>query len=517
MSNKTPTQTSVELPILQLGKPKSVSKQPKSRRGRLRAAVLVSVHLLILAHVTHFWASGRSLSPVEPSEAMYTLELGQVNAGAIFFGLAILSTLIFGRFFCGWGCHLVALQDLSGAMLRHIGIRPKPLRSRLLVLVPFALAFYMFFWPTVNRLWMGEPHPGFTNHLMTEKFWQTFPGPAVSVLTFVVCGGVIVYLLGNKGFCTYACPYGAFFSVADRFAVGRIHVTDACLHCGQCTAHCTSNVQIHAEVRDFGLVVDPGCMKCMDCVSVCPNDALYFGLGRKPKQDGSSRFQPISNKPAQHKKTYDYTIPEEILGLIVAGVTIYGLRGLYDIPPLLLSVACGVIASFFAIQLIRMCRRADHRLQNLQLKRQRRLTKAGRLAVVALCLWFVFLVHSVFVQYHRYRGRDHLSRIAVTWPELLTGSAQSRFTKDDLANIDKALFSYDASNRVGLLSVKEVKLGMAVGSLMRDDFQTAEIFLRQALQLDPASVQVRELWGEFLAFQGRGEEAAAAMEAAIAR
>ena len=21
-------------------------------------------------------------------------------------------------------------------------------------------------------------------------------------------------------------------------------------------------------------------MKCMDCVSVCPNDALYFGFGR---------------------------------------------------------------------------------------------------------------------------------------------------------------------------------------------------------------------------------------------
>ena len=28
------------------------------------------------------------------------------------------------------------------------------------------------------------------------------------------------------------------------------------------------------------MVVDPGCMKCMDCVSVCPNDALYFGFGK---------------------------------------------------------------------------------------------------------------------------------------------------------------------------------------------------------------------------------------------
>jgi len=512
LPNKTPIQTSVGLPILQPGNPKSASKQLKSGRGRLRAAVLILVHLLILAHVTHYWVSGRSLSPVEPSESMYTLELGQVNAGAIFFGLAIVSTLIFGRFFCGWGCHLVALQDLSGYCLRRIGIRPKPLRSRLLMLVPFALAFYMFFWPTVNRLWKGEPHPGFTNHLMTDNFWETFPGPVVSILTFVVCGGVIVYLLGNKGFCTYACPYGAFFSVADRLAVARIHVTDACHQCGQCTAHCTSNVQVHAEVRDFGMVVDPGCMKCMDCVSVCPNDALYFGLKRRPSQEGSGSLQLDSDKPPKNKnknknkKSFDYSMPEELLGLVVAGGTVYGLRGLYDIPPLLLSVAVGVITAFLAIQLIRIFRRPDHRIQNIQIKRRRQLTKIGTWGVVALCLWFVFVIHSIFVQYHRYRGRDHLGRIVVTWTELLTRSAQPRFTAAERADIEKALYSYGAADWGGLVGVKEVKLGLGIGSLMQDDFEKAEIYLRQAYQLDPAGV--RELWSEFLAIQGRWEEVA---------
>ena len=42
---------------------------------------------------------------------------------------------------------------------------------------------------------------------------------------------------------------------------------------------------LHASVTPIigdGMVVDPGCMKCMDCVSVCPNDALYFGFGPLP-------------------------------------------------------------------------------------------------------------------------------------------------------------------------------------------------------------------------------------------
>jgi hypothetical protein len=41
---------------------------------------------------------------------MDTLENAALNAGAIFFAVALLGTLVFGRFFCGWGCHIVALR-----------------------------------------------------------------------------------------------------------------------------------------------------------------------------------------------------------------------------------------------------------------------------------------------------------------------------------------------------------------------------------------------------------------------
>jgi len=71
-------------------------------------------------------------------------------------------------------------------------------------------------------------------------------------------------------------------------------------------ATCTSNVLVHAEVKQYGMVVDPGCMKCMDCVSVCPNDALYFGFG-KPA---------VGVKPAI-KRNYTLNWPEEIAAAVV--------------------------------------------------------------------------------------------------------------------------------------------------------------------------------------------------------
>ena len=84
--------------------------------------------------------------------------------------------------------------------------------------------------------------PPFTNHLVTSDFWATFPPLAVAVPFLFICGFMTVYFLGSKGFCTYACPYGGFFVLADKVAPGKIRVTDACNQCGHCTAVCTSNV-----------------------------------------------------------------------------------------------------------------------------------------------------------------------------------------------------------------------------------------------------------------------------------
>src|SRR5438093_4841853 len=155
------------LPVIGSG-PLSVVR--KSRTSKWRAGVLIGVHALIAAHITHFLIARRTLSPVEPSESMYTLEQGFLNCGFLFFAVALAGTLVFGRFFCGWACHIVALQDLCGWVMKKLGVRPRPFRSRLLAFTPFVLAFYMFAWPTLRRLVLGpSPFPGFPNHFMTAR------------------------------------------------------------------------------------------------------------------------------------------------------------------------------------------------------------------------------------------------------------------------------------------------------------------------------------------------------------
>ncbi len=302
---------------------------PASRMSRKRFAVLLVVQARMIVHVLHWLWADTTLAPIEPSESMETVKDGVITVGTIFFALALGSTAILGRWFCGWGCHVGLLQDACAALLARLGIRPRPFRSRVLLWLPFLLALYMFVWPLVYRFALApilQPNltwPGFSMKLVTDDFWGTFPGWAVGIPFLLVCGALTVVFLGNKGYCTYACPYGGFFAPLDRFARARIRVSDACDQCGHCTAVCTSNVRVHEEVRDFRMVVDSGCMKCMDCVSACPKQALSFGFGPGPGQSAPAAA-----------RLFDLSIADEVFIAVVAGISFVAA---YSLLPLLFA------------------------------------------------------------------------------------------------------------------------------------------------------------------------------------
>jgi Flp pilus assembly protein TadD/ferredoxin len=472
--------------------------------------VLLGVHAIILAHVAHYVVTGRTVSPVEPSESMYTLELGRVNAGFIFFGLAILSTAIFGRFFCGWGCHLVALQDFCGWLMKKAGIKPQPFRSRLLLLGPLVLALYMFAWPTFARVVLGRggPFPGFSNHVTTDAFWRTFPGPVFAVLTFATCGFLAVLLLGSKGFCTYGCPYGAIFVAADKIAPVRIVVNDRCDQSGHCTATCTSNVRVHEEVRLHGMVVDPGCMKCMDCVSVCPNDALSLGLARPALLAPAPKEKPASRFPLP--------LHEELALALVALVATLAFRGLYDGPPLLMAIGLGAITAFVALKLWQLARRPTVRLQSLTLRSGGQLARAGVVVAVAGTAWLALAAHSAFVQWHRAAGRSALERTEVPREAAISGRFDAgRTSSAHRAAVASATRHFGLADRWGIAEVPEIHLGLAWLHLLRHEERPAEARIRAALALHPDDPVLHDNLIDLLAARGRLPDAADALDAKL--
>ncbi len=526
MSNSTTTphcasrgaNATISLPVVS-----AAPRVRKSKTSRWRALSLVVVHLLIIGHVVQWLITGRTVSPVEPSEAMYALNEGHVNAGLIFLALALLATLVFGRFVCGWGCHVVAYQDLCAWLLKKAGIKPKPFRSRLLVLAPLSLAFYMFFWPTVYRWFAGAPAPPLSNHLMTTEFWKTFPGLGVAVLTVAVCGFVIVYFLGAKGFCTYACPYGGLFGVADKVAPGRILVTDDCEHCGHCTATCTSNVRVHEEVAKYGMVVDPGCMKCMDCVSVCPNDALYFGFtappflnqGTKARRHDGIGTATVRERAAK-STPFDFTLSEELLVAAVGLGSLLAYRGLYGQIPLLLAMGMAAITGFVAVKCLHMVRGANVRLQNLQFKRGGRVTRSGVVFVCLAVVLFAFTAHSAAVQANSWSGRRLFASLNVGDEVWMPGNLWwDRATAQQRSRVDDAIARLSRADRWGWVSTPAVLQDMIWLHLAKGDLGAAETAVLRLIALTPDEPEPHRGLAGILRKTGRLADAEATYRTAL--
>lgn len=488
---------------------RSTGKAPAlrpSKNGRWRALALILVHVVVALHVAHWMATGSTLSPLEPSEAMEFSKHDLVNAGFVFFGLTILSTLVLGRWFCGWACHLVALQDLCLWLLKRVGIRPRPLRSRLLALVPALAALYMFAYPLLYRLGQGVELGPVKVALTKTDFWATFPPWPVALATFAVCGFVSVYFLGAKGFCTYACPYGALFGLADRFAPGRIRVTDACEGCGHCTATCTSNVIVHEEVAKFGMVVDQGCMKCLDCVSVCPKGALYFGFG-KP----AGRLAQQSGQRARPGVGWG----EELLlaALFLAAFLIY--RGLYGVIPFLLALGLSGVLAFAFTTLVRVLRRPSTSLLGRALRRAGRLTGTGRALATSLAAVALLSVHSALIQFHARRSAAAFEELRPLREAFLDDSERT-LTAEALPRAERGLASANFVRRFGLLPVPGSGVQHAWLSLLTGSPQGFENGIRSVAPDAPEFAATRFDLARFLAARGKSEAAATELETALA-
>ena len=372
--------------------------------SRWRAASLVAVHLLAAAHFLHWKLAGETLAPVEPSEMFDTLHLGVITVGAIFMLGLVLATALAGRFFCGWGCHILALQDLSSWILRRLRIPTRPIRSRTLVWVPLLAALYLFVWPQIERAWQGKPlvalhvveDPDGWTSFTTDDLLRSFPGPIMTATTFVVCGLVVVYFLGSRSFCAYACPYGAIFAAVDRIAPLRVVAGDGdCSSCGACIASCQSSVRVIQEVRSYGAVVNANCMKDLDCVSVCPTDALKLGFAAPPA---------ITRAGSGRRKSYDFTRGEDVAMALVFAALFPFVRGLYEAISFLLALAVAALLAYAAVVGWRLCSEESLVVAGVRLKVRGRFTRLGGVFGAGLILLSALVAHSVFVRAHVFLG-----------------------------------------------------------------------------------------------------------------
>ena len=514
--------TDISLPVLR-----------RRTRARWRWPVLFIVQFLIVVHVVvwllgreYGWFGGKTITPIEPSEGMEFVKNGIVNAGAIFFALALLATLLFGRWFCGWGCHIVLLQDGCYWILRKLRIRPKPYRARILMWFPFGLAVYMFIWPLFYRFilapWIQpELHwPGITTHLLTEDFWKTFASPLVAIPFLFVCGFATVYVLGAKGFCTYGCPYGGFFKPLDVASPLRVRVNDDCQQCGKCTAACTSNVRVHEEVNLYKMVIDSGCMKIMDCISVCPNDALSMGFGSTA----------IGKRTK--KRTYDLSLNEELFVASLFLIGFFSFRVIYAYVPMLMAVGMSLVSTWCIWKAITILQKPNVSFHKRQLKFHGSIKGSGVVFLFVALLLLIFMLHCAMIQSFKFLGDYSLAKndtaTAMQYYKWASPMKDGGFALAsnpnidiEVANFEKEQLNYKEADR--LLRRIDGRVGsdeqstMLIGQNLQyfEQFQPIEMFYTERLEVNPKWPLVWEDYVGWLKRDGLYERAIVASTNAV--
>ena len=99
----------------------------------------------------------------------------------------------------------------------------------------------------------------------------------VAILTLLVIGHISYH--HGRTWCNTICPVGTILGFFSRFSLLRIRIdTDKCNHCQACGRKCKAFcIDSKNQKIDYSR-----CVGCFDCIDACKQNALTYGLPRKP-------------------------------------------------------------------------------------------------------------------------------------------------------------------------------------------------------------------------------------------
>lgn len=188
----------------------------------------------------------------------------------IIFLVAILSTLIFGNFWCGFICPVTMAQMLLSTLRRKLHIPAfrvsqrtealfRPLKWIVLICC-FVLFTISFLLPDLDLL--PESSSG------------------LSIIKIIIFGVLIgICFMDERAFCRY-CPLLTIMGLVNKFSFGRIRKNGAaCTHCRICHECCPMNIRSIYQERIKPDVTHMNCIYCLHCIETCPErDVLSLTL-----------------------------------------------------------------------------------------------------------------------------------------------------------------------------------------------------------------------------------------------
>ena len=167
-------------------------------------------------------------------------------------GFTVITTLLWGRVFCGFLCPFGALQDLITRLVPRRLQRALPQRVH-------DRAMYLKYGILVLIIGLAAAPAHYGVYQYFEPFGTVFYLSTSPLLWGIAGGFLVASAVVPRFYCRYACPLGAALGVASLVSIFRIRRVEQCVPCKVCQTACPTGAIRGPEV-DF-----KECVRCNDC------------------------------------------------------------------------------------------------------------------------------------------------------------------------------------------------------------------------------------------------------------
>jgi polyferredoxin len=214
-----------------------------------------------------------------------------VYKGLVLSLIIVISTLIFGRFFCSWICPLGILNQ----WVSHLFNKRRPVDDyrvnsyRTVYRLKYYILALLLVLGIFGSLQIGLLDP--ISFVMRSFILSIFPAVHYwsgglylkqplfyggIFIAFIFLGMLFANRFITRFWCRVICPLGALLGVFSSVSLLRIRRDVVkCTDCQKCLQFCHGGCDPHTSLRVSE------CTVCMNCIESCPEDAIHYGLARK--------------------------------------------------------------------------------------------------------------------------------------------------------------------------------------------------------------------------------------------
>jgi len=243
-------------------------------RQRIRKALLIITFLSFPITMNYF----------SPYVIIDGASNGILNGSVVMFALMFISSLFFGRLWCGWACPASGLQEFVEP------VNYKPVRSRKVILLKWLI------WVPWISIIIGLLLNAGGYHKI-DLLLDTQQGISVAgaqdrpiIIAYIIYYGVIgvffglAVVVGRRAGCHAIC-WMAPFMMIGRWIRNRLGwpslrlVADAsaCADCKKCTSNCPMSLDVNGMVRQNAMEHSE-CILCGTCVDNCTKKVIRYSF-----------------------------------------------------------------------------------------------------------------------------------------------------------------------------------------------------------------------------------------------